>query len=189
MPKQLNEGTDTSGFLRNKVFFDELRKRTNHTTLNDVRNLKMDYGEIIPCFIYDSMMKGEYEDAYLEPFPFFGPATTTEDEFILFKKSSIPLMFQKNRLIMTENALVNVHDCRRVQGEIYGLPLDMVCYLDNVYKNHDLYERTEIPVFLHTPYRKDIYIKHVQAWVAVYTRWNSINCGKSIAKYNPLNNK
>lgn len=149
-------------------FFEYLGNRSRRTI--DVKDLKTDYGELIPVFIYDTLMRGQEESHQLESYPFFGEATTHTDEFVVMKKSNNILMFYPNPTMKREQDLIATNE-KRVQGELYGVPLDMLMYLDRVYMNMNDFDRIDIPVILHQKKGGHILVRHAMTYTASYPFW------------------
>lgn len=131
-------------------FFEKLSKRREMTW--DIEDLKSDYGDILPLFVYDNLRKGGSDNHILDGLPFFGTAVTQEDEFVMASSNSgpNPVSFYNEKNLRQEMNLVN-SNIKRIEGEIYGIPLDMLYYLDKVYQNGHNYERVQIPILFEQP--------------------------------------
>lgn len=133
---------------KNDAFIEHLHKRSANTTYDDIKSLKRDYGPVIPVFIYDSFMKGCEDDVHFEDMLYFGPATTYDDQFILLQNPYHSIILPPTNLVMNH---FNLHkgNIRRVQGELYGVPLEHVFWLDKVYDNGNTFNCDTLPIMLH----------------------------------------
>lgn len=162
-------------------FFDIIRTRSNHT--KDIKDLKCDYGNIIPLFVFDNLMKGRSDDHVLNECYYYGPATTQEDSWaLMLNPDGNGLMFpQSNQMFRTDHNL-NPMFFKRVQGDLYGVPLDVIYYLDTKLSNGSLYDRCEIPITLHLKSDSFAYIKHAIVYLPQYKSFQNVkmNLGHQI---------
>lgn len=123
-----------------------LRNRGAYTP--DFKDLKKDYGNLFPVMVVDSFRKGRVDNHLLQDFPYFGQCVTLEDSYCLMKYGR-----EESFLILESGEskkLFNLQNgnFKRVEGDVYGVPLDYIYVLDNIYKNGEKHQRLETPVML-----------------------------------------
>jgi hypothetical protein len=149
--------------------FDELHSRSNCT--RDIYGLKVDYGPLIPILIYDELCKGQADSHMLDDYPYFGQATTLEDSFVMMRSGqSVLCMYPESELKISQG--LNVTNEKRIIGDLYGVPLDVLFWLDRSYNNGEFYHRIETPVTLHQVLGGSIPLPRVQLYVADYKYWS-----------------
>lgn len=158
--------------LQREKFFKYIRSRARRTW--DLKSLNFDYGPLIPIFVYDSLMRTREDSNILENFCYLGEATTTTDEWILMKNHENIMMFPYLEKMKDDFSLTNVK-FRRVQGEVYGVPLDMIMNLDNMFMCGTEYSRWETSVNLHQYLGQVILLKHVPTYIGIYDHWKKLH--------------
>lgn len=153
---------------KKKVFFEHLRSRSDQTY--DVHDLKTKYGNIIPVFIYDGLMKGHADEVHMKDAMYFGPCTTLSDDYVLMKHKDNILLYPEGEKIKND-LQVSKMDFKRVQGDLYGVPLDFIYQLDKVYNNGFSYERCDISVTLHRKGGGGALVRDVQVYFASCPYW------------------
>lgn len=138
----------------------------------DINDLKTDYGELIPLFVYDNMMMGHSENYWLDDCPCFGQATTHEDTFILTKSSKDDIiLFDEDEDLHSAIRYYPRIDTMTTTGLLYGVPLDLIFSLDVHYENGFRYERTMIPLLLESNNHGLIMVPRVQAYLGIPEYW------------------
>lgn len=149
-------------------FFKYLESRSARTSDEEIKDLRME-GPITPVFIYDDLQLLGQNHHIMEGAQYFGPATTLQPEFALLKKELCEpetILFEKeDSLQMKKDLDLERGAWRRVAGELYGVPLDMVFYLDLFYQNKSQTYRAGIPVLLE---RGAQIIQRVQTYMGIY---------------------
>ncbi len=156
---------------RNEKFQKHLIERSYNTSNEDIKSLKQDYGSLVPVFIYDSFMKGGVDDEHFKDMAYFGPATTFEDQFVLLQSPHDSVLMAPTALVMNHFNLWK-GNIRRVQGELYGVPLEHMFWLDKVYDNDRKFTCDYIHVMLHQ--REDqagILVKDVLCYYGEIKTW------------------
>lgn len=172
---------------RNKDFMTYIFDRSNHTSFEDIKSLKEEYGEMVPVFIYDSFMKGGEDADHFKDMAYFGPATTVSDEFVLVQNAYHSVILSPIPLVMNHFALTK-QNARRIQGELYGVPLDQILWLDKVYDNEEQFTCDRISVMLHqTTENSGVLVKDVlcyfgepKAWTKMVHTANSVKISPNV---------
>lgn len=157
-------------------FFEYLKNRSDQTY--DVANLKKDHGNIIPVFIYDGLMSDGEEHHYMKDAMFFGPATTQSDDFVLLEYDKTFLLFPESNKLKQNHGLTPTN-FRRVQGELYGIPLDKLYFFDKSFDNGFAFDRIDITVMLHNGKNYQHMVKNVLTYVGNISHWeNKVEASK-----------
>lgn len=126
-------------------FFELLKAKTRCTP--DIFELKSEYGEMVPLFVYDKLQNGQEDGYYLSEYPYFGTATSFHEEFYLTKHKGDDILFERDEFFQNRLKPLRSH-MKRVQGDVYGVPLDMIYFLDTQFNNGEDYTRTTLSVML-----------------------------------------
>ena len=149
-------------------FLEYISERAEKTW--DIENLKSSYGNLFPVFIYDSLMVSHPDHYLLKDFKYFGPAVTMDDEFLVLRNKKDRVAFLESGEVKTHTSVIP-KDFKRVKGELYGVPLDMIFYLDRPYDNGGTFDRVETTIRLD---QKNLpVVSNVLMYVGAISFWKS----------------
>jgi len=153
------------------MFMEHLIRRSYNTSNEDIRSLKRDYGPMVPIFIYDSFMKGGVDDENFKDMAYFGPATTCDDQFVLLQNQVHTVLMPESPLVMNNFNLFR-GNLRRIQGELYGVPIEHMFWLDKVYDNDTKFVCDYISILLHQSVEgAGILVKDVLCYFGEISTW------------------